>query len=64
MGKQASIYFNALNDTKRLVNEYFKQDDDATKVVIQTLANLEKESLNFNPEVTLQSTQKVKEWAQ
>lgn len=64
MGKQASIYFNALNDTKRLVNEYFKQDDDATKAVIQTLANLEKESLNFNPEVTLQSTQKVKEWAQ
>lgn len=64
MAKQASIYFNALNDTKRLVNEYFKQDDDATKVVIQTLANLEKESLNFNPEVTLQSTQKVKEWAQ
>ena len=64
MGKQASIYFNALNDTKRLVNEYFKQDDDATKVVIQTLANLEKESLNFNPEVTLQSTQQVKEWAQ
>ena len=64
MSKQASIYFNALNDTKRLVNEYFKQDDDATKVVIQTLANLEKESLNFNPEVTLQSTQKVKEWAQ
>ena len=64
MGKQASIYFNALNDTKRLVNEYFKQDDDATKVVIQTLANLEKESLNFNPQVTLQSTQQVKEWAQ
>ena len=64
MAKQASIYFNALNDTKRLVNEYFKQDDDATKVVIQTLANLEKESLNFNPQVTLQSTQKVKEWAQ
>ena len=64
MAKQASIYFNALNDTKRLVNEYFKQDDDATKVVIQTLANLEKESLNFNPEVTLQSTQQVKEWAQ
>ena len=64
MSKQASIYFNALNDTKRLVNEYFKQDDDATKVVIQTLANLEKESLNFNPQVTLQSTQQVKEWAQ
>lgn len=64
MSKQASIYFNALNDTKRLVNEYFKQDDDATKVVIQTLANLEKESLNFNPHVTLQSTQQVKEWAQ
>ncbi|WP_372857424.1 uroporphyrinogen-III C-methyltransferase [Pseudoalteromonas sp.] len=64
MAKQASIYFNALNDTKRLVNEYFKQDDDATKVVIQTLANLEKESLNFNHEVTLQSTQQVKEWAQ
>ena len=64
MSKQASIYFNALNDTKRLVNEYFKQDDNATKVVLQTLANLEKEPLNFNPEVTLQSTQQVKEWAQ
>jgi uroporphyrin-3 C-methyltransferase/uroporphyrinogen III methyltransferase/synthase len=64
MSKQASIYFNALNDTKRLVNEYFKQDDNATKVVLQTLVNLEKEPLNFNPEVTLQSTEQVKEWAQ
>lgn len=64
ISKQASIYFSALNDTKRLVNEYFKQDDNATKVVLQTLVNLEKEPLNFNPEVTLQSTQQVKEWAQ
>ncbi|WP_064663174.1 uroporphyrinogen-III synthase [Pseudoalteromonas sp. MQS005] len=64
MSKQASIYFSALNDTKRLVNEYFKQNDNATKVVLQTLVNLEKEPLNFNPEVTLQSTQQVKEWAQ
>ncbi|SFU08800.1 uroporphyrinogen III methyltransferase / synthase [Pseudoalteromonas sp. DSM 26666] len=64
MSKQASIYFSALNDTKRLVNEYFKQDDNATKVVLQTLVNLEKEPLNFNPEVTLQSTEQVKEWAQ
>ena len=64
MSKQASIYFNALNDTKRLVTEYFKQDDNATKVVLQTLVNLEKEPLNFNPEVTLQSTEQVKEWAQ
>lgn len=64
ISKQASIYFNALNDTKRLVNEYFKQDDDATKVVLQSLANLEKEPLNFNLKVTLQSTQQVKEWTQ
>ncbi|WP_377112977.1 uroporphyrinogen-III C-methyltransferase [Pseudoalteromonas sp. M58] len=64
MSKQASIYFSALNDTKRLVTEYFKQDDNATKVVLKTLVNLEKEPLNFNPEVTLQSTQQVKEWTQ
>jgi len=64
MSKQASIYFNALNDIKRLLNEYFKQDDATTKVVLQTLVNLEKEPLNFNPEVTLQSTKQVKEWAQ
>jgi uroporphyrinogen III methyltransferase/synthase len=28
------------------------------------LSKLEKEQLNFNPKVTLNSTQKVKEWAQ
>ncbi|TMP03015.1 uroporphyrinogen-III synthase [Pseudoalteromonas sp. S3178] len=64
MSKQASIYFNALGEAKRLVTEYFKQDDDATKAVLKALANLEKEQLNFSPKVTLKSTQKVKEWAQ
>ena len=64
MSKQASIYFNALSEAKRLVTEYFKQDDDATKAVLKALANLEKEQLNFSPKVTLKSTQKVKEWAQ
>lgn len=64
MSKQASIFFNALSEAKRLVAEYFKQGDDATKSVLKALSNLEKEQLNFNPEVTLQSTQKVKEWAQ
>ncbi|WP_286937142.1 MULTISPECIES: uroporphyrinogen-III synthase [unclassified Pseudoalteromonas] len=64
MSKQASIYFSAISEAKRLVNEYFKQDDEATKVVINALTSLEKEPLNFNPEVNLQSTQQVKEWAQ
>lgn len=64
MSKQASIYFSAISEAKRLVNEYFKQDDEATKVVINALTSLEKEPLNFNPEVDLQSTQQVKEWAQ
>ena len=64
MSKQASIYFSAIREAKRLVNEYFKQDDEATKVVINALTSLEKEPLNFNPEVNLQSTQQVKEWAQ
>ena len=64
MSKQASIYFNALGEAKRLVTEYFKQDDDATKAVLKALVNLEKEQLNFSPKVTLKSTQKVKEWAQ
>ncbi|MBH0027978.1 uroporphyrinogen-III synthase [Pseudoalteromonas sp. SWN29] len=64
ISKQASIYFNALGEAKRLVTEYFKQDDDATKSVVNALVKLEKEQLNFNPKVTLNSTQKVKEWAQ
>ncbi|XQF92893.1 uroporphyrinogen-III C-methyltransferase [Pseudoalteromonas espejiana] len=64
MSKQASIYFNALSEAKRLVTEYFKQDDDATKVVIKALTSLEKEPLNFDPKVDLKSTQQVKEWAQ
>ena len=64
MSKQASIYFSAISEAKRLVNEYFKQDDEATKAVINALTSLEKEPLNFNPEVNLQSTQQVKEWAQ
>ena len=46
------------------MGEYFKQDDDATKAILKALSNLEKEQLNFDPEVTLKSTQKIKEWAQ
>ena len=64
LSKQASIYFSALNEAKRLIGEYFKQDDDATKSVLNTLSKLEKEQLNFSQEVTLQSTQTVKEWVQ
>ncbi len=64
LSKQASIYFNALSEAKRLISEYFKQDDDATKSVLNTLSKLEKEQLNFSQEVTLQSTQTVKEWVQ
>ncbi|MBH0036220.1 uroporphyrinogen-III C-methyltransferase [Pseudoalteromonas sp. NZS71_1] len=64
MSKQASIFFSALSEAKRLVGEYFKQDDDATKTVLKALSKLEKEQLNFNPKITLNSTQKVKEWAQ
>jgi len=63
MSKQASIFFSALSEAKRLVGEYFKQDD-TTKTVLKALSKLEKEQLNFNPKVTLNSTQKVKEWAQ
>ena len=64
LSKQASIYFSALSEAKRLISEYFKQDDDATKSVLNTLSKLEKEQLNFSQEVTLQSTQTVKEWVQ
>lgn len=64
MSKQASIFFSALSEAKRLVSEYFKQDDDATKSVLKALSELEKEPLNFNPKVTLNSTEKVKEWVQ
>lgn len=64
MSKQASIFFSALSEAKRLVGEYFKQDDDTTKTVLKALSKLEKEQINFNPKVTLNSTQKVKEWAQ
>lgn len=64
LSKQASIYFNALSEAKRLIGEYFKQDDAATKSTLNTLSKLEKEPLNFSQEVTLQSTQMVKDWAQ
>jgi len=64
MSKQASIFFSALSEAKRLIGEYFKQDDNATKTALKALSKLEKEQLNFNPKVTLNSTQKVKEWAQ
>lgn len=64
LSKQASIYFSALSEAKRLTGEYFKQDDDTTKSVLNTLSKLEKEQLNFSQEVTLQSTQTVKEWVQ
>ncbi|WP_165736041.1 uroporphyrinogen-III C-methyltransferase [Pseudoalteromonas sp. C8] len=64
LSKQASIYFSTLSEAKRLVDEYFKKDDNATQRVLKSIANLEKESLNFNPKVTLQSTQQVKEWVQ
>ncbi|MEH6815163.1 MAG: uroporphyrinogen-III C-methyltransferase, partial [Pseudoalteromonas distincta] len=53
MSKQASIFFSALSEAKRLVGEYFKQDDDTTKTVLKALSKLEKEQLNFNPKVTL-----------
>ncbi|WP_457934314.1 uroporphyrinogen-III synthase [Pseudoalteromonas sp. SCSIO 43210] len=64
LSKQASIYFSTLSEAKRLVDEYFKKDDNATQRVLKSIASLEKESLNFNPKVTLQSTQQVKEWVQ
>ncbi|WP_165729325.1 uroporphyrinogen-III C-methyltransferase [Pseudoalteromonas sp. 31A1] len=64
LSKQASIYFSTLSEAKRLVDEYFKKDDNATQMVLKSIANLEKESLNFSPKVTLQSTQQVKEWVQ
>jgi len=64
LSKQASIYFSALSEAKRITGEYFKQDDGATKSVLNTLSKLEKEQLNFSQEVTLQSTQTVKEWVQ
>jgi uroporphyrinogen III methyltransferase / synthase len=63
LSKHASVYFAALSEVKRLVGEYFKADDDATKMVLKSISNLEKEPLNFNPEVTLKSTQQIKEWA-
>lgn len=62
--KQASIYFTALNQAHVLVSDYFKQDDPHTQSVLKTLAGLNKESLNFSPEITLKSTEQVKEWAQ
>ncbi|MBQ4834105.1 uroporphyrinogen-III synthase [Pseudoalteromonas sp. MMG010] len=62
MSKQASIYFNAIDQTKRLVAEYFKKDDNTTQAVIKSLDALSQEPLNFNPQVTLQSTEQVKEW--
>ncbi|MGO2128320.1 MAG: uroporphyrinogen-III C-methyltransferase [Pseudoalteromonas prydzensis] len=62
--KQASVYFTALNQASALVNDYFKQDDPQTQSVLKALAALNKESLNFNPEITLKSTEQVKEWAQ
>ncbi|MFU2510399.1 uroporphyrinogen-III C-methyltransferase [Pseudoalteromonas sp. ASV78] len=62
--KQASVYFTALNQASELVNDYFKQDDPQTQSVLKALAALNKESLNFNPEITLKSTEQVKEWAQ
>ena len=62
--KQASVYFTALNQASELVNDYFKQDDPQTQSVLKSLAALNKESLNFNPEITLKSTEQVKEWAQ
>jgi uroporphyrin-3 C-methyltransferase/uroporphyrinogen III methyltransferase/synthase len=64
LSKQASVYFGAISEAKRLVGEYFKQDDNTTKMVLKSITDLEKEPLNFNPKVTLQSTQQVKEWAQ
>ena len=64
LSKQASIYVSAITKTKELISEYFKQDDQVTKMLLKSLSNLEKEPLNFNPEVTLKSTQQVKEWAQ
>ncbi|WP_372763272.1 uroporphyrinogen-III C-methyltransferase, partial [Pseudoalteromonas sp.] len=63
LSKHASVYFAALAEAKRLIAEYFKQDDEVAKMVLKSLANLEKEALNFNPDVTLHSTAKVKEWA-
>lgn len=64
MSKQASIYFGALDAAKALIEGYFKHDDDVTKAVLKALTTLQKEPLNFDPAVTLKSTQQVKEWAQ
>lgn len=61
---QASIYYSALDQAQRLVNDYFKQGDALTQSTLKSLAALSKEQLNFNTEITLQSTEQVKEWAQ
>lgn len=61
---QASVYYSAIDQAQSLVKDYFKQGDALTQSTIKSLAALSKEQLNFNTEITLQSTEKVKEWAQ
>ncbi|MGO3300927.1 MAG: uroporphyrinogen-III C-methyltransferase [Pseudoalteromonas sp.] len=61
---QASVYYTAIDQAQSLVEDYFKQGDALTKSTLKSLIALSKEQLNFNTEITLQSTEKVKEWAQ
>lgn len=62
--KQASVYFTAVSQAHIIVKEYFKQDDPLTKSTLKALNELSKEQMHFSPEVELQSTEQVKEWAQ
>ncbi len=62
--KQSSVYFTAVEAAHALVKDYFKQDDAVTKAALKSLTELSKEQLDFNPNVSLQSTEQVKEWAQ
>jgi uroporphyrin-3 C-methyltransferase/uroporphyrinogen III methyltransferase/synthase len=62
--QQASVYFNAISESQRLVDENFKQGDSATKMVVKSLNTLSQEPLHFNPKVELQSTAQIKEWLQ
>ena len=62
--KQSSVYFTAIDAAKKLVEEYFQQNEAVSKAVLKSLSELSKEQLNFNQKVSLQSTEQIKEWAQ
>ena len=64
LSKQSSVYFTAVDAAHDLVQDYFKQDDTVTKAALKSLLELSKEQLDFNPNVSLKSTEQVKEWAQ